>query len=268
VATTELLPAGSAQARIAAVDVFMARHALAFPVVLKPDVGERGQDVCIAHDGATVSAYLQRHAGATLVQAFAPGAEFGVFYVRDPDAARGRLFAITDKRPPRVTGDGKHTLERLILGHDRAVSLAPLFLDRHAQRLFDVPAAGEQIELVEVGTHCLGCKFVDGDWVRTPALEAAIDRISQAYPGFYFGRYDLRTPDIEALRRGEGFTIVELNGVTSEATNIYDPANSLWYAYRVLAEQWRIAFAIGAANRRRGTPVPASLALLRRALAT
>ena len=31
-----------------------------------------------------------------------------------------------------------------------------------------------------------------------------------------------------------------------------DPRNSLFAAYRVLFEQWRLAFEIGAANRRRG----------------
>jgi hypothetical protein len=46
--------------------------------------------------------------------------------------------------------------------------------------------------------------------------------------------------------------IVELNGVTSEATHIYDPKFSLFDAYRVLFQQWRIAFEIGDLNRARG----------------
>ena len=51
--------------------------------------------------------------------------------------------------------------------------------------------------------------------------------------------------------------VLEVNGVTSEATHIYDPKHSLAYAYKTLFEQWRIAFAIGAANRDRGV-VPVS----------
>jgi hypothetical protein len=43
-----------------------------------------------------------------------------------------------------------------------------------------------------------------------------------------------------------------LNGVTSEATHIYQPGNSIWNAYRTLMQQWRIAFEIGAVNRSRG----------------
>jgi hypothetical protein len=44
---------------------------------------------------------------------------------------------------------------------------------------------------------------------------------------------------------------VELNGAASESTNIYDSRNSLGKAYRVLFQQWRLIFAIGAANRAR-----------------
>ena len=57
---------------------------------------------------------------------------------------------------------------------------------------------------------------------------------------------------------GRNIKIVELNGVTSEATHIYDPKLSLVDAYRVLFAQWRIAFEIGHLNREGGlssTPV-------------
>ena len=109
-----------------------------------------------------------------------------------------------------------------------------------------------------MGTHCLGAVFSDGKAVKTPALEAAIDRISKGVPGFYFGRYDIRTPSLEDFKAGTNFKIIELNGVTSEATHIYDPQNSLRDAYRVLTTQWRIAFEIAAQNVKRGT-APARL---------
>ena len=184
--------------------------------------------------------------------------------MREPDQKQGYLFGITDKRPPEVIGDGESTLEQLILDDDRAVCMAPVFFDRHALALFEVPAAGECIVLIDIGTHSRGCAFLDGEWIHTPALAHAIDRISTGYPGFFFGRYDIRTPDVEAFKRGEQFKIVELNGVTSEATNIYDPSNSLLYAYRTLARQWRLAFKIGAANRSNGAAVTPLWTLLKR----
>src|SRR2546430_6454663 len=74
---------------------------------------------------------------------------------------------------------------------------------------------------------------------------------------FYFGRFDIRYDDEGDLRAGRDFKIVELNGASSEATNIYDARNSLRSAYRTLFRQWRLVFEIGAANRKRGwTPSP------------
>ena len=55
--------------------------------------------------------------------------------------------------------------------------------------------------------------------------------------------------------------VIELNGVTSEATHIYHPGTPLTTAYRVLMEQWRLAFDIGAENRRRGV-APTSIRVL------
>ena len=93
-----------------------------------------------------------------------------------------------------------------------------------------------------------GAIFLDGAHARTPALEDAVDRIGRAVDGFCFGRFDVRAESLEAFKDGR-FAVIELNGVTSEATNIYDPVNRLWTAYRILFAQWRIAFEIGAANR-------------------
>jgi hypothetical protein len=51
--------------------------------------------------------------------------------------------------------------------------------------------------------------------------------------------------------------------VTSESTDIYDPKNSLLAAYQVLFRQWRLAFEIGAANRRAGVRPTGVVELLR-----
>jgi hypothetical protein len=137
------------------------------------------------------------------------------------------------------------------------VCIAHIYLDQQQERLWQVPGEGEHVQLVELGTHCRGAIFFDGGWAKTAALEEAFDQISKRFDGFYFGRYDVRTPAMEDFKCGKNFKIVELNGVTSEATHIYDPKNSLFRAYKTLFEQWRIAFEIGARNRQRGVrPTP------------
>jgi hypothetical protein len=235
---------------------FLAFNHLSFPVVLKPDAGERGRGVFIVENETELEKRLAETNGDAILQEFAAGAEFGVFYYRLPDEAKGKIFAVTEKRFPEVTGDGIASLETLILRDERAVCLAKSYFERNRERLQSVPAEGEKVKLVDIGTHSRGAIFLDGGWAKTDALETAIDRICQNYAGFYFGRFDLRTPSVEDFRRGENFKIVELNGVTSEATSIYDPKNSLPDAYRLLFRQWRIAFEIGAQNRRRGAAQP------------
>lgn len=251
VAPWVLVAAGTPAERTAAVADFMRRGGLNFPIVLKPDVGERGRGVTIARDGAAVAAALRAEPRALIAQAYVPGVEFGVFYVRFPSEPAGWIFSITAKHAVAVTGDGRRTLEELILADDRAVCLARFFLGQFAARLDDIPAAGERIALSELGTHARGALFLDGTHLVTPALGAAVERVSRAYAGFYFGRYDVRAADEAAFRRGE-FTVIELNGLTSEATNIYDPRHRVWFGWRTLCRQWQIAFAIGAENRARG----------------
>jgi pimeloyl-ACP methyl ester carboxylesterase/membrane protein DedA with SNARE-associated domain len=253
VARARLIPvAEKPEERIDDVRAFMEECRLDFPVVLKPDAGQRGSGVAIVRSVEQLESYLRTTEFDTVVQEYVPGHEFGVFYYRYPGQRHGRIFSITEKRMPHVTGDGRQTIEHLILSDRRAVCMADHYLSAQAHQLFRVPAEGEQVKLVELGTHCRGAIFLDGIWLRTDALERRIDEISRQFRGFYFGRYDIRARDVDELEAGRGFKIIELNGVTSEATHIYDPAVGLRRAYAILFEQWRIAFAIGEANRDRG----------------
>ncbi len=251
--------------RLQQVQRFMQQHQLSLPVVLKPDVGQRGTGVAIVRAQKDLEEYLRHAEGGVIVQEYVAGYEFGVFYYRYPNREKGEIYAITDKRFPTVTGDGKSTLEELILKDDRAVCMAPFYLNQHHARLQEILPPGERMTLVELGTHCRGAMFLDGAPIKTPALVEAIDRVSKKFHGFYFGRYDIRTPSLEDFKNGQNFKIVELNGVTSEATNIYDPRNSLSQAYGVLFRQWHHAFEIAAQNVAAGTR-PVSLKTLLKSL--
>lgn len=238
--------------RFKQVQQFMLAHSLNFPIVLKPNSGERGSGVAVIRSQNELRDYLERAEGDVIIQQYAPGSEFGVFYYRLPDQPRGKIFSITRKVFPSVIGDGASTLESLILNDKRAVSLARVYFENQKDRLSEIPSPGERVQLIEIGTHCRGSVFLDGSDIKTDELEEAIDGIARGYEGFYFGRFDIRTPSIDDFKRGRNFKIVELNGVTSESTNIYDPKNSLFDAYRVLFQQWRLAFEIGDQNRKRG----------------
>ncbi|HKX84582.1 MAG TPA: VTT domain-containing protein [Pyrinomonadaceae bacterium] len=233
---------------------FMHLNELDLPIVVKPDRGERGRGVKIIRTqdelrGALVGEDL-------IIQEFAEGLEASVFYYRFPHEERGRIFSITEKCFPGVVGDGVSNVETLILRDVRAVCMANSYFAQNSSKLDYVPARDEKFSIINIGTHSRGAIFLDGSHLWTHTLEARIDEISRSFDGFHFGRFDLRASSFDALRRG-CFKIIELNGVSSESTNIYDPGYTLRDAYRTLFAQWRIAFEIGEANRRLGArPTP------------
>ncbi len=251
--------------KCAAVFDFMRGLGLHYPIVLKPDQGLRGIGVAVVQNAAEVETYLREtdSGGELLVQEYIGGPELGIFYLRKPGETTGRIFSITEKVRPKVVGDGHTTLENLILADPRAVSLAPVYFRILAAELDRVPASGEKVQLVEVGSHSGGVVCLDGAAYETEALADAIERLSRSYDGFYFGRFDLRAPTHDNFRAGRGFRVLELNGVTSEATHIYDRQYGLWQAYGVLFKQWRLAFEIGALNRARGVRSASIVELLR-----
>lgn len=248
--------------RVLAARAFIAAHALPLPIVLKPDQGERGAGVTVARSTAEIEAHLTGAAGDVVIQEYVPGVEFGVFYVRHPAEPRGAILSVTEKHLPAVVGDGRRTLEQLILDDPRAVCMARFHLARQQERLGTVPAAGAAVSLGDCGSHCRGAEFLDGRRYLTPALEDAVEAVVRRFDGFYFGRFDVRAASPGAFACGE-FTVIELNGVTSEATHIYDPKVGLLDAYRALFTQWSLAFEIGAANARAGAPVTPAWTLAR-----
>ncbi len=234
-------------------EVLAVVEGLQFPAVLKPDVGERGAGVAVVRSIEQVREYFENapDGDRIILQRYVPGVEFGVYYVRYPDEARGRVASITRKLFPRVTGDGVRTLGELILSDSRAVCMADAYLASCKLSMDAVPAMGASVQLVELGSHCRGSVFLDGSDLMTDVLNEAVDRVAQAHPGFYIGRFDIRAASERDFQEGK-FQVIELNGVSAEPAHIYDPAVSLVEAYRTMMWQWRTAFEIGAINRAAG----------------
>ncbi|MBI1189060.1 MAG: alpha/beta fold hydrolase [Tepidisphaera sp.] len=234
----------------------------AFPLILKPDMGERGHAVRLIHCHDDALRCFQDVPQPMILQQYHPGPhEVGVLWCRKPPSMAGQgepdcegfIFSVTLKQFPFIVGDGEQTLEELILAHPRYRKQANVFLNRHHARSGEVLARGESLRLAVAGNHAQGTLFLDGAHLITPALTRAMDRIAANFKGgFDFGRFDVRYADEEALKRGEDFGILELNGIASESTNLYDPSSSLVRAYRILFSQWRMLFELGAWRQSQG----------------
>ncbi len=252
-AEAELLQGATADERLASLFEICGRRNINFPLVLKPDVGQRGAGVKVIRNERQARDYLRRTGSPVILQRFAEGpGEIGVFYYRFPNEPAGKIFAITEKIFPSITGDGSLSVAELIWSDPRARFLADKYLARFAGRENSVPPRGDTLRLVETGNHAQGCVFLDGARFATAALARRIDEISKKLPGFNIGRYDIRFSNESELLEGGEFQIIELNGAASEATSVYDSRNSLITAYRTLFRQWDLVFAIGAQNRARG----------------
>lgn len=258
-------PSPEARARAAAAMIESDTDLGGYPIVLKPDAGERGYGVALIRSVSELEPYFRRITLPVIAQRYHPGpCEFGVLWVRRRDAVNnehltpaGEIFSVTRKAFPELTGDGAHTLEELILRHKRFRKQAGLFLRRHAQRLDWTPSEGERVVLGHAGNHAQGAIFSDGSDLVTPELAARIDEIARNFRGidggdFDFGRFDLRCPSEEDFRAGRNLAIIELNGVFSDSTNLYDPDRSVFWAYRVLFSQWKRVYELGSVRKREG----------------
>lgn len=234
---------------------FIQKAGISFPLVAKPDAGQRGAGVQRLRDTDELREYLRDFPSdkdLMFQELIDLPREVGLLYYRFPGSAEGTIFSVTYKEFPEVIGDGKRPLRELILADPRARLIHHVYFRRHALVLDRILPAGERFPLVFAGNHAQGAVFKDGKHLLTPALLARFDEIARAMPDFYFGRFDVRFDRIDALQRGEGFRIVEINGAGAESTHIWDASTTLPAAYRALFEQFRILFEIGAANRRRG----------------
>jgi hypothetical protein len=244
----------------------MNRSSLNFPCVAKPDIGQRGVGVQRIFNEDQLAEYLNRFPGGRtlmLQQLIEYPEEASILYMRRPSQKKGQIFSLTLKRFPTVRGDGSHTLRELILADERANIFKDIYLERHSDYLDQVLDKDIPFSLAFAGNLSLGTIFRDGVREITEELTERIRSIANVLPEFYFGRFDLRFESLEALRRGEQFLIVEINGASSEATHIWDPHFRLVDAYRTLFKQFKILFQIGTENRKRGYRPISPLQLIR-----
>lgn len=233
--------------------------------VLKPDQGERGAGVVVVRDEATARAWLEACPRGALVQQFVAGEEFGITWCRNPETGEGEIHSVAHKVLPSVTGDGRASLEDLILRDPRHVAMARWHLEQHAAHLRRVPDCGEVVALGDLGTHSRGAICYDARELATPALHAAFDRFLVDVPGLDFGRFDVRAPSRDAVARGHGIQVLEFNGVTAEAAHVYQPGYPWRRGVADMVAHAQRATRIGARNRARGHQ-PATLRQLLKVL--
>jgi hypothetical protein len=209
---------------------------LQYPVIGKPDIGMQGIGVKKISNNEELLQYLQHTRVNFLVQEWIPyEREIGLFYCRIPGNEKGIITGIVEKEFLSITGNGSSTFYELLMQESRYILQLPALQKLYAKEWNEVVA-----------------KFIDKTIWADEQLTSIANHICTQIPGFYFGRLDLRYDNLDDLRKGEKLSIIELNGAGSEPTHMYDPAHSVWFAWKEIIRHWILLQQISAANKKAG----------------
>jgi len=235
---------------------------LAFPLVIKPDIGWQGYGVRIINNETELLEYFSEYPknNTIIIQELIPyEGEAGVFYLRYPGEPQGRVISLTFRYYPHVIGDGKSTVLELIRQDKRTNFKSRFYLGKDSLHqgispddLEIVPRHGEIVRLTFIGSIRVGGLYKNGENYITPALNQRFDEIACSMPEFYFGRFDIKFKSIDLLQEASDFQIFEINGAGAEAIHVWDTDTSLLKAYKELFRYQSMLFKISDMNRKNG----------------
>jgi hypothetical protein len=250
---TCFVPAASTNQQFKQIKEWMKRKGQAFPIILKPNIGERGLLVKKINTAEELKLYLSKNRIDYLAQEFVSfPIELSVSYHRFPGASRGTITSLCRKEHLTVTGDGKQSISALVYAYPRARLQQRQVEKLLGKKMNDIPEKGEIVELVPIGNHSRGATFLDKNHLIDEALHEVFDQLGHQMPEIHFGRFDLKCTGLEALKKGKAFCILEFNGIAADPAHVFDPNNSIWRAYRDYYRQWKIIFQISREQGRRG----------------
>ena len=228
-----------------------------FPLICKPDKGERGYRVAKVKNAAELKSYMEDTDGEFIIQECIEWPlEFGVLYYRKPDGTSG-ITSVTGKRFLSVTGDGEADVESLLFRSPRGRMQIERLKELQPVQLSMVPAYGEEWLIEPIGNHCLGTTFLNRNDLICGEMVSLFDHITAGMTGFHYGRFDLKVERESDLFTGAKLRVLELNGSTSEPGHIYDPGMSLFEAWSTILRHMKLVNVIAVQNIQRGfEPVP------------
>lgn len=236
---------------IASAQGFVAKHG--YPVIAKPDIGERGNLVEKLTNDHELETYVSKCPVPFLLQEFVDlPIELGVFFIKYPNQRAGKVTSIVQKEFLHVMGNGIDTVGQLLMEQPRALLQLDFLNPRFKMKLKEVPQPDEKVIVEGIGNHCRGTTFLNAEKEIDAGLHAAFSRLTDQIDGFHFGRFDLRCGSFEGLRRLANFKILELNGAGAEPGHIYQPGYPLWKGYQAIIWHLVQLSKISRANRKLG----------------
>ncbi len=216
-----------------------------WPVIAKPDLGERGWLVVKIKDEGALREYVSKNKLDFLVQKFvALPLELAVMCHRMPGSRATTVTSICIKETLKVTGDGRSSIQQLMQGSDRASLQIDRFEREQPELLRQVPPPGQTLELEPIGNHCRGTMFLNSNHHIDQQLTSIFQAVLSKMEDIHYGRFDMKCESIEALRSTGKFMVMEFNGVGAEPAHIYDPTYPILKKYRDIYQHWKVIYKI------------------------
>jgi len=160
------------------------------------------------------------------------------------------VVSLTEKIAPCVFGDGRRNVQQLVqINPDFKYNKEALL--SHARNLDYIPPKGAWHQVIVQGSHTYGSIFKDRNDRIDQQLESWLNELCAVDDEFYFGRFDMKVKNREALKSGNGIKIIELNGCWSEPIHIYDDRHSFPFAFKELFRSYARAYHIAKLNKKR-----------------
>ena len=238
---------------------------LNYPVIAKPNVGERGTLVAKIKDEQALIDYSEKNKIDFLIQEFISlPTELAVMHHRFPGQKNGRVTSICIKETLKVTGDGKSSVRELMEQNVRASFQIGRFKKQFPDVLNKIPKPQQILELEPIGNHCRGTMFLNGNQYIDEKLNAIFNEVAGQMDDIYYGRFDMKCQSIKDLKNGKGFMVMEYNGIGAEPAHIYDPSYPFFKKYKDIYSHWKIIYKIYKIQKKRGVkPMSASEAIKR-----
>ncbi len=224
-----------------------------YPFIVKPEVGCQGilfrkidmeEELKNYHSKIPVEYIVQEMVQYPM--------EVSVFYIRHPQDAKGTVTGFLHKIPLQVIGNGKDSLAQLIKQHPKGQKRIGELYSKHKKCWDDIIPPGEKYMLSYAANHNRGAHFVDLKEHIDDKLVSIFDEISHSINDFFYGRYDIMCSNVDDLKNGKNFTILEYNGCGAEPNHIYDTGYSLPGAYKEILKHWKVLYQICKYNNQQG----------------
>lgn len=231
----------------------LSASAILYPIIVKPEIGGQGILFRKINNEAGLRHYHSLVPTEYIVQRMVHyPIEVSVFHIRHPREKKGMITGFLHKIPLQVSGDGKHTLNELIMLSDKAMKRHNDLHSRHADSWNTIIPNGEKYILSYAANHNRGARFIDLKAEINDGLVRVFDELSIRIDDFYYGRYDIMCNSIGELKQGKNYTILEYNGCGAEPNHFYDTGYSLPGAYREILKHWKLLYAISRYNTLQG----------------